>query len=117
MVYTSTRKISRTIRRIAGGKPLLIFNMSAIKDGRYPLMLDKQRHLLFSLNVIDEIQDKFGGFDKLDTVVGRLIHTGNFDEVKTAIFKAFSIGNRGTDEPEENTEDDEDSENIDEKNI
>ena len=40
--------------------------MSAIKDGRFPITLDKERHLLFSLNVIDEMQDKFGGFDKLD---------------------------------------------------
>ena len=29
------------------------------------IVLDKERHLLFSLNVIDEMQDKFGGFDKL----------------------------------------------------
>lgn len=106
--------------------------MSAIKDGRLPIVLDKERHLLFSLNVIDEMQDKFGGFDRLDEVlkgkdsiknlrwlltlllnegaddgeaeltekdVGRMIHTGNFGEVKTAIFKAFSIGNSGTAEP------------------
>ena len=39
--------------------------MSAIKDGRLPIMLDKKRHLLFSLNVLDEMQDKFGGYDKL----------------------------------------------------
>jgi hypothetical protein len=30
--------------------------MSAIKDGRFPIMLDKERHLLFSLNAIDEIK-------------------------------------------------------------
>lgn len=108
--------------------------MSAIKDGRFPIVLDKERHLLFSLNAIDEMQDKFGGFDRLDTVlsgkdsikdlrwlltvllnegaeddeepltekqVGKLIHTGNFVEVKTAIFKAFSMGNNGTPEPPE----------------
>ena len=106
--------------------------MSAIKDGRFPIMLDKERHLLFSLNAIDEMQDKFGGFDRLDTVlsgkdsiknlrwlltlllnegaddgeeqltekqVGKMIHTGNFNEVKTAIFKAFAMGNSGTTEP------------------
>jgi hypothetical protein len=39
--------------------------MSAIKDGRLPITLDKERHLLFSLNVLDEMQDKFGGYDKL----------------------------------------------------
>ena len=98
-------------------------------------MLDRERHLLFSLNAIDEMQDRFGGFDRLDQVlsgkdsiknlrwlltlllnegaddgeeeltekqVGKLIHTGNFLEVKNAIFKAFSLGNSGTTEPPEN---------------
>lgn len=121
--------------------------MSAIKDGRLPIVLDKERHLLFSLNVIDEMQDKFGGFDRLDEVlkgkdsiknlrwlltlllnegaddseeeltekaVGRMIHTGNFDEVKTAIFKAFAIGNSGTEEPQA-ADDDEDGADTDDK--
>ncbi len=113
-------------------------------------MLDRERHLLFSLNAIDEMQDKFGGFDKLDEVlngmeniknlrwlltlllnegaeadeepltekqVGKLIHTGNFSEVKTAIFKAFSMGNRGTaDPPPPDGEDDEDEDEDDGKN-
>lgn len=115
--------------------------MSAIKDGRLPITLDKERHLLFSLNVIDELQDRFGGFDKLDEVlqgkdsiknlrwlltlllnegadegeaeltekeVGKMIHTGNFDNVKSAIFKSFAIGNSGTAEPP--ARDDEDDE-------
>lgn len=123
--------------------------MSAIKDGRFPITLDKERHLLFSLNVIDEMQDKFGGFDRLDAAlsgkdsiknlrwlltlllnegaddgdeeltekqVGKLIHTGNFNEVKSSIFKAFSLGNNGTEEPparddEEEEDDEEDNEN------
>ena len=121
--------------------------MSAIKDGRFPIVLDKERHLLFSLNAIDEMQDKFGGFDRLDTVlsgkdsiknlrwlltvllnegaeddeepltekqVGKLIHTGNFAEVKTAIFKSFTLGNTGTTEPPEREE--EDDEEDDGKN-
>ena len=121
--------------------------MSAIKDGRFPITLDKERHLLFSLNVIDEMQDKFGGFDRLDTVlsgkdsiknlrwlltvllnegaaddeepltekqVGKLIHTGNFNEVKSSIFKAFSLGNNGTEEPpaRDDEEDDEEENEI-----
>lgn len=123
--------------------------MSAIKDGRFPITLDKERHLLFSLNAIDEMQDKFGGFDRLDKVlsgkdsiknlrwlltvllnegaeegeaeltekqVGKLIHTGNFAEVKTAIFKAFSMGNNGTTEPPKNEEDEEEDDNDNEKN-
>lgn len=122
--------------------------MSAIKDGRFPIVLDKERHILFSLNAIDEMQDKFGGFDRLDTVlsgkdsiknlrwlltvllnegaeddeepltekqVGKLIHTGNFAEVKTAIFKAFSMGNNETPEPPE--QDGEDDEEDIEKNM
>lgn len=117
--------------------------MSAIKDGRFPIMLDKERHLLFSLNAIDEMQDKFGGFDRLDEVlsgrdsiknlrwlltvllnegaeegepelsekqVGKLIHTGNFAEVKDAIFKAFSMGNNGTEEPPARDDDEDDDE-------
>jgi hypothetical protein len=123
--------------------------MSAIKDGRFPIMLDKERHLLFSLNAIDEMQDKFGGFDRLDTVlsgkdsiknlrwlltvllnegaaddeepltekqVGKLIHTGNFADVKAAIFKSFSMGNNGTPEPPERDEEEEDDEEDIEKN-
>ena len=40
--------------------------------------------------------------------VGKLIHTGNFAEVKTAIFKSFTLGNTGTTEqPERDEEDDE----------
>lgn len=125
--------------------------MSAIKDGRFPITLDKERHLLFSLNAIDEMQDKFGGFDRLDEVlsgrdsiknlrwlltvllnegaeegepelsekqVGKLIHTGNFAEVKDAIFKAFSMGNNGTEEPpaRDDEEDDEEEDSTEGKN-
>lgn len=109
-----------------------------------PITLDKERHLLFSLNVIDEMQDKFGGFDKLDEVlsgadaiknlrwlltqllnegaeddgeeltekqVGKLIHTGNFNDVKLSIFKAFAVGNAGDEEPPaDDGEDDEEDE-------
>lgn len=122
--------------------------MSAIKDGRFPIELDKERHLLFSLNAIDEMQDRFGGFDRLDVVlagkdsiknlrwlltlllnegkeegdaeltekeVGRLIHTGNFTEVKSAIFKAFSMGNSGTDTPPAADPDEEDEEEADDE--
>lgn len=43
--------------------------MSAIKDGRLAIVLDKERHLLFSLNALDDVQDKFGGIDKLGEVM------------------------------------------------
>lgn len=56
------------------GKPLRggfpYFVMSAIKDGRLPIELNgREFHLLFSLNVIDEMQDHFGSFDKLNEVL------------------------------------------------
>lgn len=115
--------------------------MSAIKDGRYPITLDKERHLLFSLNVIDEIQEKFGSMTNMSDAisgtdgiknlkwiltrllnegaaedepalteqqVGKMVHTGNMTEVKTAIFAAISMGNRGTAEPMEGEDDEED---------
>jgi hypothetical protein len=43
--------------------------MSAIKDARYPIELDKERHLYFSLNAIDELTDKYGGFDKFTDAI------------------------------------------------
>ena len=44
--------------------------MSAIRDGRYPVILGGvERHLLFDLNVLDEMQDKFGGFDMLTDIL------------------------------------------------
>lgn len=46
--------------------------MSAIKDGRYPVELNgKEYHLLFSLNALDAVQDRFGGYDKLDEVFNK----------------------------------------------
>lgn len=108
--------------------------MSAIKDGRLPIELGGvTRHFLFSLNAIDEMQDKFGGFEVLDTVlygkdgiknlrwlitmllnegkdegeadltekeVGKMIHTGNLSDIRAAIFRAFSMGNSGTEDGE-----------------
>ena len=96
------------------------------------------------------MQDKFGGFDRLDKAlsgkdsvknlrwlltlllnegaddgdeeltekqVGKLIHTGNFNEVKSSIFKAFSLGNNGTEEPPaRDDEEDDEEENENGKN-
>ena len=43
--------------------------MSALKSGAYPVTLNgKEYGLLFSLNALDAIQDKFGGYDKLSEV-------------------------------------------------
>lgn len=109
--------------------------MSAIKDGRYEIELNgKKYYMLFSLNALDEIQDRFGGYDQLDTAladnkdmiknirwlftlllnegrddgepeltekeVGRLIHVGNLNDIKGAIFNAFAFGATGGEESE-----------------
>ena len=43
--------------------------MSAIKDGGYTVTLKgKEYRLLFTLNALDELQTKFGGYDKLSEV-------------------------------------------------
>ena len=53
--------------------------MSAIKDGRYPINLNgKEYYLLFSLNALDALQDKYGGYDKLSEI---------FDSNNKDIFK------------------------------
>lgn len=110
--------------------------MSAIKDGRMPVELnDKTYYLLFSLNALDEMQDRFGGYDKLDKAfdqsnptmikdlrwlltliinegmeegetplteqqVGKLIHIGNLQQIKDAIFSAFVYSANGGEEKE-----------------
>lgn len=73
--------------------------MSAIKDGRYPVVLaGKERHLLFSLNALDEIQDKFGGYDKLHEVFNQ----DNKDWIKNTKWLLALLINEGAedDEPE-----------------
>ena len=45
--------------------------MSAIKDGRMPINLDGvERHMLFSLNVMDEVEDRIGSIDNLSDALG-----------------------------------------------
>jgi hypothetical protein len=39
--------------------------MGALKDGRYPIQLDKERHLLYSLNVMDKLEEKYGDSEKI----------------------------------------------------
>lgn len=58
-------------------------------------MLDKPRHLLFSLNALDEIQDRFGGFDNLDQVMmGK-------DSIKNLRWLLALLINEGKDDGEE----------------
>ena len=68
--------------------------MSAIKDGRTTIMLDKQRHLLFSLNVIDEVQDRFQDIEALPAKLqGK-------DGIKTLRWLLTLLLNEGRDEAE-----------------
>ena len=112
-------------------------------------MKGKEYRLLFTLNALDEIQGKFGGYDKLnevfnqnnpdwvkdtkwlltlllneglleedenaelltETQVGRMIHTGNLQEVQRAIYASFVAGTAGDEE-----KDNEDGEEPGEEN-
>lgn len=72
--------------------------MSAIKDGRYPLEVGgNERHLLFSLNALDEIQDKFGGYDKLAEVFNQ----DNKDWIKNTKWLLALLINEGAEEDEQ----------------
>ncbi len=71
--------------------------MSAIKDGRFPIEIGGQeRHLLFSLNALDEIQDKFGGYDKLAEVFNQ----DNKDWIKNTKWLLALLINEGAEEGE-----------------
>ena len=72
--------------------------MSAIKDGRYAIELGgKTRHLLFTLNALDEVQDRFGGYDKLAQVFDQ----ANKDWIKNTKWLFTLLLNEGADEGEE----------------
>lgn len=69
--------------------------MSAIKDGRYPVELNgKTYYLLFDLNALDAVQDRFGGYDKLDTI----FNTENPNMVKDLKWLFTLLINEGMEE-------------------
>lgn len=71
--------------------------MSAIKDGRYPVELNgKTYHLLFDLNALDAVQDRFGGYDKLDEI----FNTDNPNMVKDLKWLFTMLINEGREEGE-----------------
>ena len=50
--------------------------MGALKSGAFPVELNgKEYGLLFSLNALDEVQEKFGGYDKLSEVFNKITQT------------------------------------------
>lgn len=75
--------------------------MSAIKDGGSTVTLQgKDYKLLFSLNALDEIQTKFGGYDKLDEVFNK----DNPDWVKDTKWLLTLLINEGLLEEDENAQ-------------
>lgn len=73
----------------------LYITMSAIKDGRLVINLDKERHLLFSLNALDEVQDRFGGIDKLgDAMAGN----GAIKNIRWLLTLLLNEGSEDTEE-------------------
>ena len=75
--------------------------MSAIKDGGYTVTLKgKECRLLFTLNALDEIQTKFGGYDKLDEVFNK----DNPDWVKDTKWLLTLLINEGLLEEDENAQ-------------
>lgn len=80
MVYSSTGESGRYSgsiksrieerRKGAAQATPLIYTMSALQNGAYPVTLNgKEYGLLFSLNALDAIQEKFGGYDKLQEIL------------------------------------------------
>lgn len=73
--------------------------MSAIKDGGYTVTLKgKEYRLLFTLNALDELQDKIGGYDKLNEV----FNNKNKDWVKNTKWLLTLLINEGLLEEDEN---------------
>ena len=71
--------------------------MSAIKDGRYPITLNgKDYYLLFSLNALDALQDKYGGYDKL----GEVFNENNKDIFKDLRWLLTMLINEGLEDDE-----------------
>lgn len=72
--------------------------MSAIKDGRYPITLNgKDYYLLFSLNALDALQDKYGGYDKLSDI----FREDNKDIFKDLRWLLTMLINEGLEDDEE----------------
>ena len=75
--------------------------MSAIKDGGYTVELKgKEYRLLFTLNALDEIQTKFGGYDNLNEIFNQ----SNPDWVKDTKWLLTLLINEGLLEEDENAE-------------
>lgn len=75
--------------------------MSEIRNGGYAVTLKgKDYNLLFSLNALDELQDKFGGYDKL----GEVFNENNKNWVKDTKWLLTLLINEGLLNEDDNAE-------------
>ena len=87
--------------------------MGALKSGAFPVELNgKEYGLLFSLNALDEVQEKFGGYDKLSEVFNK-DNPNLFKDTRwlltLLIFKSFYRGTAGDNSDTENENDGEET--------
>lgn len=71
--------------------------MSALKDGRVAIELDKTRYLLFDLNAVDAVTDKYGAIDKIGDILNP---ESNSRYMKDLRFILTTLINEGDDEEE-----------------
>ena len=93
-----------------------IFSLSVGKGEEHVLLLaglsgkDSVKNLRWLLTLLLNEGAEDGDEELTEKQVGKLIHTGNFNEVKSSIFKAFSLGNNGTEEPPARDDEEDDGE-------
>lgn len=69
---------------------------SSFKDGKIVITLDKERHLLFSLNALDELQEQFGNIEELPNLMqGK----DKFKNVRTLLTILLNEGAADGEEP------------------
>ena len=71
--------------------------MSALKDGRVAIELDKTRYLLFDLNAVDAVTDKYGTFENLGSIISPV---ANPQYMKDLRYLVTLMLNEGADEGE-----------------
>lgn len=92
--------INHNIRKGEGAASgcALILYMRAIKDGGAAVTLKGEKYrLLFTLNALDELQEKFGGYNKLNEVFDK----NNPDWVKDTRWLLTLLINEGLQEEDE----------------
>lgn len=68
---------------------------SSFKTGKIAITLDKERHLLFSLNALDELQERFGDIEKLPEIMSG---KDKFKNVRTLLTILINEGDADTEE-------------------